>query len=261
MQTLDRETSYLEQKGYIDRPLIQTASISAFSCCITAQGIDLVESARPPWGILLWVKEHPLTWLLIVVVPVLFVYRDNLLGVKDRMESAAVQGPTIFATPISFGIYKPSDPQVSGQVKAKIKVKVTNQGGIGYLYNIHVVFLTDDGTGHKTNSDTWNAQMGTKSLYTLDSLGPLKEEEMIWRPDIPSNAEQLYKAEKAMFRLTVYIAWQDRSHKRFSSLSLSELKYNRELNAFIFETKDTYSSVYDKGKIDEYLTKEWAITS
>ncbi len=162
-----------------------------------------MESETSVWGKLSRLEKHPLTWILIVVIPVVFVYRNNLFGVKTETSEkvGAIQGSTMFATPVAFRVYKPSSPQVPGQEKAEIKVKVTNQGGFGYLYNVHVTFLTDDGARHKTNSDTWNTQEGTKSLYTFDSIGPLKEEEVIWRPDLPSNAEQLYKTRKATFKV------------------------------------------------------------
>jgi hypothetical protein len=185
--------------------------------------------------------------------------RDVNISINQRLQDGVTrsvgEGPFIYAEPVEFILYKPSNPQAPGQEKVWIKIKLTNQSDAHYAYNVHVNFLTDDGTGHKTNSDNWNAQMGTKSLYTFNSIAPLKEEYAVWKPDVPANSEHLYKTGKANFKLAIHVSWRDREGKEHASLSQSELRYNRELDVFLFEVRGIYNSLHHKEKINTLLSE------
>ena len=163
--------------------------------------------------------------------------------------------PFVYVSPVEFKIYKPSKPQVPTQTKAWIKVRLINQSNVYNAYNVHVTFLTDDGTGHRTDSDSWNTKMGAPSLYTFDNLAPQAAEYAVWRPDIPNDSEQRYKISTPHFQLAVHVSWQDRARNRYEFLTLSELRYNSELNTFLFEVKETYDSRHDPERLEVILKK------
>lgn len=173
-------------------------------------------------------------------------------GLKEKAKLSIADIPFIFAEPAEFIIYKPLDSKTPGQEKLWIKIKLTNQSAY-YANNVHINFLTEDGTGHKTNSDLWNEEMGTKSLYTFNSICPSDKKYAAWRPDVPPNYEQLLKSGKAMFKLVIYVKWKDMQNKEYDFLSLSELRYNKELDTFVFEVKENYNSLNDRAKIDFVL--------
>ena len=79
LKIIDRETTYLQQKGYIEKQLIQTADISAYSFRITAQGIDLVESNK----ILNFPYIKIIVWFLIIGFPTLGFYLD-FFGLRSK---------------------------------------------------------------------------------------------------------------------------------------------------------------------------------
>ena len=169
------------------------------------------------------------------------------------------EAPFVYASPVRFIIYRPSEPQAPGQTKAWIEVKLTNQSETRFANRVHVNFLTEDGTGHMTNSDSWNTDMGTPSLYTFDSIAPLEQKRAVWKPDIPSNAEALYKDAGKTFRLALHITWQDGVRdNEHGFLSLSELRYNRELDTFLFEVTEELDALHSEGRIREML-KQFAL--
>ena len=169
---------------------------------------------------------------------------------RDNTLQNSIEIPFIYAVPVEFIIYRPSEPQALGQTKAWIKAKLVNQNGTHYANNVHVKFLTDDGTGHKTDSDSWNAQMGTPSLYTFDSIAPRQDRYAVWKPDIPSNADQLYKSREATFKLGLYVTWSDNEKREHALLNLSELKHNKELGVLLFEVKESLDSFHDEALIE-----------
>lgn len=185
--------------------------------------------------------------------------RDINISVTQRSQGNTLQNPIevpfIYTVPVEFIIYRPSEPQAPGQTKAWIKAKLTNQNGTHFANHVHVRFLTDDGTGHKTDSDSWNAQMGMPSLYTFDSIAPRQDRYVVWRPDIPSSADQLYKSGKAAFKLGLYVTWLDNERREHAFLSLSELKHNRELDVFLFEVKESLDSFHDEALIEKRIAE------
>jgi len=166
--------------------------------------------------------------------------------------------PVIRVTPIRFIIYKPSEPQVPGQEKAWIQVRVSNDSSLHPAHQVHVRFLTDDGLipKHRADSDEWNTKMGTPSLYTFD-LPPRGVQEAMWRPDIPGDSQALYGAGRARFTLAIHISWEDLEHKKYELLDMFELAYNRELKDFVLEKKANYNSFFDGDKIRGALG-EWS---
>ncbi len=176
-------------------------------------------------------------------------------GSQDNALKNPIEVPFIYAVPVEFIIYRPSEPQAPGQTKAWIKAKLTNQNGTHYANGVHVRFLTDDGTGHKADSDSWNAQMGTPSLYTFDSIAPRQERYAVWRPDIPSHADLLYKNGETTFKLGLYVTWSDDERREHAFFSLSELKYNKELDVLLFEVKESLDSFHDETLIDARLAE------
>jgi len=192
--------------------------------------------------------------------------RDNITNVTNifqseprTVESSPFQiAPVIRVTPTRFRIYKPSQPQAPGQEKAWIQVKVSNDSSLHSAHQVHVRFLTSDGLApeHRADSDKWNAQQGTASLYTFD-LPPGGFQEVIWRPDIPRDSQALYGTGKAWFTLAIHVSWEDLEHKKYESFDEFELAYNRELKDFVLEKKVGYNSFFDGDKIRGVLS-EWS---
>ena len=180
---------------------------------------------------------------------------------KPRIASSPLQSaPVIRVASTKFGIYKPLHPQAPGQTKAQIQVRVVNDSDFYPAQQVHVRFLTDDGLvpKHRADSDEWNAQQGTPSLYTFD-LPRRGVAEVPWRPDIPGDSQELYGSGKAKFTLVIHISWEDLEHKKYELLDTFELAYNRELKDFILEKKASYNSFFDSDKIREALA-EWSRT-
>ena len=188
----------------------------------------------------------------------------NISPPEPQIAKSPVQiAPVIRVTPIRFIIYKPSQPQAPGQEKALIQVRVSNDSSLHPAHQVHVRFLTDDGLvpKHRADSDEWNAQMGTPSLYTF-GLPPRGVQEVVWRPDIPGDSQALYCTGKAEFTLAIHVSWEDLEHKKYELLDTFELACNRELNDFVFEKKAGYNSFFDGDKIRGALgewpqSREW----
>ncbi|MBI3319184.1 MAG: hypothetical protein HYZ89_01160 [Candidatus Omnitrophica bacterium] len=176
---------------------------------------------------------------------------------QANVSSSPLQiAPVIRVTSPTFEIYKPQQPQAPGQEKARIRVRVSNDSHLHSARQVHVRFLTDDGLGpsrHRADSDEWNAQMGTPSLYTFD-LSPRGNQEVVWQPDIPGNSEALYSSGKAQFTVAIHVSWEDLAHKRHEALDAFKLAYNQELKDFILERQASYNSFFD-GAVISYAKR------
>ena len=259
-KVIARETDYLQQMDYIERLFIQTAGggLTGFSYRIIASGINVIESGRSLWGRLSVIQHGPYTWLFLTILtgitsPFLLKLFSNhqVTSIVSQQNDRNVS--LVYVTPSQFHFYKPDNPQVPGQEKVNIKIQLTNQGGSGYCHTVHARFFADDGTGHRTDSDAWNAAMGTPELYTFDGIGPLQEREVSWQPDVPPGAVEMYKTGRAIFKLAVYVTWQDIAHYKYEYLSFWEARYNKELDTFVLEPKETYNSLHDREKMRAIL--------
>lgn len=82
IKTIERETDYLSQKGYIEKHLITVASIAAYSCKITSHGIDEIEKNK----FLKFPFAKTIIWIIVVGIPLLGFYID-FLGLKTRLST------------------------------------------------------------------------------------------------------------------------------------------------------------------------------
>ena len=92
-------------------------------------------------------------------------------------------------------------------------------------------------------------------MYTFD-LPPLGVQEVVWRPDLPSDSQTVYGTGKARFTLVIHVSWEDLEHKKYELLNKFEVAHNSELKDFILEKRAGYNSFFDGEKTHGAL-REW----
>lgn len=118
MKEIERETDYLSQKGFIEKQLITTLAISAYSCRITAQGIDLIESHK----FLIFLKIIKKFWLVIaVLIPLLGFYLD-FLGLKTKFFALFTGKPQTLITKEQPVIPQPIQKAQDAEKEIKQKI-------------------------------------------------------------------------------------------------------------------------------------------
>lgn len=109
----------MKQKGYIEKQLTTTPFISAYSCKITAQGIDIIETHK----FLIFLKIIKKFWWVIAVLIPVIVYYVDLFGLKTRFFTTEFKTPSINEQFVaSQPTQKIQDLEEAKQKIAKIKI-------------------------------------------------------------------------------------------------------------------------------------------
>lgn len=131
IKTIERETDYLSQKGFLEKKLITTDNISAYSCKITAPGIDIIELHKFP--ILLKIIRK-FWWIIAVLIPVIIYYVD-LFGLKTKLFTKKSQIPVAEEQPVvSQPIQKTQDSEKETKQKiAKVQINRITEDASSWL--------------------------------------------------------------------------------------------------------------------------------
>lgn len=147
IKTIERETDYLDQKGYIKKQLITTPAISAYSCKIEAHGIDEIEKNK----FLQLPFAKTIAWIIVAGIPLLGFYLD-FFSLKTKIF-------TLFAKKSSFSVTKEQPIVLQPIQETQDSEKVNKQK----IARIQINRIIED-------ADSWLKEKNEQNIAELEKI-------------------------------------------------------------------------------------------
>lgn len=127
-----------------------------------------------------------------------------------------------------------------------------------FAHKVTLDLLISDGTGRVVSLNDYFKSINAPIMY-MERIIPRGQWPIIPAKAIPApgNSKLLYSTGQLKFKAKLQLKWEDVKRREYKFVYLAELKYvhikdEKEIEAFVFEPKGSYSSIDNKNALEKF---------